>query len=240
METIKYFLEKYRKIIIIIFLIIIALISIILLPKGKAKDKTEDIKLVYDPKLEEKKSENVIDIKKIKVDVKGAVVNPGVYELEENSRVQDAINKAGGLSENANIEYINLSKILKDEMIIIIYTEQYIEDFKNKDKEPIYIKYECECPDKINDACVTSENIINDTTEPEKKEEENDTFDEVVSINTGTLEELMTLNGIGESKARAIIEYREQNGLFNNLEDIMNVPGIGESAYKKIKDNIKL
>ena len=50
----------------------------------------------------------------------------------------------------------------------------------------------------------------------------------------------MTLSGIGESKALAIIEYRDENGLFENLEDIMNVSGIGQSAYSKIKDYIKL
>ena len=61
-----------------------------------------------------------------------------------------------------------------------------------------------------------------------------------VSINTATLEELMTLDGIGQSKAEAIIKYREENGGFKSLEEIMNISGIGEKVYTKIKDNITL
>ena len=64
------------------------------------------------------------------------------------------------------------------------------------------------------------------------------TSTEKININTATLEELQTLSGIGESKAKAIIEYREENGNFSKPEDILNVSGIGESVYEKIKDNI--
>ena len=71
-----------------------------------------------------------------------------------------------------------------------------------------------------------------ENTETEKQ-------DKLISINNGTLEELMTLPGVGESKAKNIIEYRENNK-FEKIEDIMNVSGIGEAAYSKIKDLIKL
>lgn len=59
-----------------------------------------------------------------------------------------------------------------------------------------------------------------------------------VNINTASREELMTLNGIGESKASQIISYRETNGLFKKIDDIMNIPGIKEGVFSKIKDHI--
>lgn len=238
MDKVKYYIEKYKIIIaIIIFLI---LLIIFLVPKSN-KD-IEEVSIVKSDEIEEIEAKENLP-KKIKIDIKGSVVSPGVYELEEGTRVQDAINKAGGLSENANIEYINLSKKLSDEMVIIIYSNEYIEDYKNKDKEAIYIKYECDCPDKYNDACVKEENVLNETKEDKKTEKSSEKVENqktLISINTATLEELMTLNGIGESKAKAIIEYREQNGGFKSIDEIMNVSGIGESAYSKIKDNIEL
>ena len=139
-------------------------------------------------------------------------------------------------------------------MIIIIYSNDEVEKFKQTDKEIIYIEYECVCPDNKNEACITENDIVNtngikkdsvNKNEVEDKEESTKEIieienDNLVSINKGTLEELMTLNGIGESKAQSIIDYRDEHGKFEKLEDIMNVSGIGESAYSKIKDNIKL
>lgn len=59
-----------------------------------------------------------------------------------------------------------------------------------------------------------------------------------ININIATVDELMTLKGIGQTKAEAIIEYRNTNGLFKSTEDIMNVTGIGQSIYNNIKDSI--
>ena len=60
----------------------------------------------------------------------------------------------------------------------------------------------------------------------------------LVDINTAGLEELMTLNGIGETRAKAIIEYRSEKGAFTKAEDIMQIPGIKEGIYRKIQDQI--
>ena len=164
--------------------------------------------------------------------------------MDNGSRVIDVINKAGGLKEDANTEYINLSKKLVDEMIIIIYSNNDVEKFKETDKDIIYIEYECVCPDNKNDACITNKDTVN--TNGVKEKDGNKTnlsnieSNGKISINTGTIDELMSLDGVGESKAKSIIDYREQNGEFKNLEDLMNVSGIGEKAYSKIKDNIKL
>ena len=167
------------------------------------------------------------------VDVKGAVNTPGVYEIEEGKRIIDAINLAGGLSSNANTINLNLSKKVTDEMYIIVYTKNEIYNYKkNNDSNNITCaSNECICPDSNNDAC------INKTT---SKSINGDTVTGKVSINSATKEQLMTLSGVGESKASAIISYREENGGFKELEDIKKVSGIGDALYEKIKDNITL
>ena len=232
MEKIKYYVDKY-KIIIILTILLLLLLSSFLYTFLRPNKKVE----IIEPIIEEVKEEIIIE-EKIKVDIKGSVNEPNVYEMNNGDRVIDVINKAGGLKEDANTEYINLSKKLVDEMIIIIYSNSEVEKFKEEEKEIIYIEYECVCPDNINDTCITKDDTVN--TNGVKEESSTEEKDNLISINKGTLEELMTLSGIGESKAKAIIEYRETNGDFKKIEDIMNVSGIGESAYSKIKDNIKL
>ena len=242
MSKLKFYLEKYKLYIIIssITLFIICVLLCLILKK----DKVSASEVIIE---KEEVKEIKEEIKTVKVDVKGRVKKEGVYELDSNSRVIDAINKAGGLKENANTDYINLSKKLTDEMIIIIYSNDEVSKFKEEEKEIIYIEYKCECPDNINDSCITENDVVNTNGVEENKEELDDTKesiveneeDKLISINKATKEELMTLPGIGESKAKNIIEYREKNK-FEKLEDIMNVSGIGESAYSKIKDFIKL
>lgn len=192
---------------------------------SKNQDMVEEIKIEQEEKEE-------IEIKNIKVDIKGEVVNPGVYELKENDRVSDAIKISGGLTENADTELINLSKILKDEMVIIIYNKNEIEEIRKTQNQPEtiikYIEKKCTCPDATNDACIKKE--INSESEENK--------DKKISINTASLEELLEITGIGETKAKAIIKYREENGTFETIEDIKNVSGIGESTFEKIKNNI--
>ena len=132
----------------------------------------------------------------------------------------DVINISGGLTENANTRYINLSKILIDGDVIVIYSNEEIE--KAKESNIIYIETPCIC-EEINDACLDN-NISNNNS--------------LININTASLGELDSLSGIGESKAQAIIKYREENGAFNSIEDILNVSGISETIFSKIKDFI--
>lgn len=234
MKKIKYLVEKYKKELFLILIIIIILSIIIFIINNFNKEE----KIIEVAEAKENVLEDIPKDTVIKVDIKGNVANPGVYEMNENDRVIDVVNQAGGLLENSNTEYINLSKKLIDEMIIIIYSNADVEKFKQEEKEIIYIEYECVCPDNINDSCINDKDIVN--TNGTKEEKNDSETDELVSINSGTVEDLMTLSGIGESKARAIIEYRDKNGPFKKLEDIMNVSGIGESAYSKIKNSIKL
>ena len=223
----KFNLREVNTIYLYLIIVILAILSITMstLFITKKRVVTKTVTLISK---EEKKEV----INKIKVDIKGNVANPGVIELDEGSRVIDAIKVAGGLLDNSNTELINLSMKLKDEMTIIIYTNKEINDYKknlNK-KEIVYVEVPI-CPDKINDACINK-----DTKNSSKKDIQN----EKVSINTATIDELQKIPGIGASKANDIISYREKNGSFNTIEDIKQVSGIGDALFEKIKDNITI
>lgn len=186
----------------------------------------------------EEKEEVVADKKeevteKVKVDIKGAIKKPGVYELDSNSIINDVIKLAGGLKTNASTKYLNLSKKILDEMVINIYTESEVK----KMKEPVDV---CEVKDQDLTNCDDATIIVTNPDSNKEISNSNEVVDNKVSINDGTKEELMTLSGIGEVKAQAIIDYRNKNGKFSKIEDLMNVSGIGESTYNQIKDNIKL
>ncbi len=206
-----------------IFIVIVIVIFLILTVDFSAFEKEETKEIADNIEAEEEK---------VTVDIKGAVNNPGVYEMDESSRVNDVIKKAGGLKDDADTSLINLSKKVTDEMVITIYTKEEIEE-QNQTCAP------CECPE-VNDACVTDEdaNSNNDDSSSDDSADTNSTGK--ISINTATLSELQTLNGIGEAKAKAIIGYRETNGDFKSIEEIKNVSGIGDAIYEKIKDDITI
>lgn len=150
--------------------------------------------------------------KTIVVEIKGEVKKPDVYILNENAIVKELIEAAGGLTENAELININRAKKLQNHELI------YIANKNDTNKEMISVRSEIRSADNK----VQVGNI--------KK----------VNINTGTLEDLKTLNGIGDSKAKSIIEYREQNGGFKSIEDIKNVTGIGEKMFERIKEQIEI
>ncbi len=144
----------------------------------------------------------------IYVDVEGAVKVPGVYELDEGARVFEAIDKAGGLKKSASTDDINQAKILDDGEKIIILTKKQA---KENEQE--------------NAASAES-----DTGDNEGRG--------LIDINSADTSLLSTLPGIGDSKASAIVAYREDNGAFSAIEDIKNVSGIGDATFGNIKDLI--
>lgn len=176
------------------------------------------------------------------VDIKGAVKNPGVYKLKENSRVIDVINESGGLNENADTSILNLSKKIFDEMFIIIYTKDEINKYKNEtiSTKKINEKLEKEIIviDENNSANIKSKQNTNSNKQKENVSETQKDDNNLININTASKEELLTITGIGESKADSIINYRKENGSFEKIEDIKNVSGIGDSLFEKIKDYI--
>ncbi|MCI8617253.1 MAG: competence protein ComEA [Clostridia bacterium] len=169
------------------------------------------------------KAENLLETKdnnkenKIVIYVTGAVKKEGIYEIEENSRIADCIEIAGGLNEDADINNINLAYILCDGMKIHIPRKnENINQIQDNTKS--YISTD-------------SNNKDNDKTNNKNIK---------VNINTANQAELETLPGIGPSTALKIIEYRKENGKFNNIEDIKNVSGIGDSKFNKVKEFIRV
>lgn len=201
------------------------LIIIVLITGCKNINATKDI--IKENKIEKNKVEDKKEF--YFVDIKGAVNNPGVYKLQEDSRVIDVIDISGGLKDNADTSNINLSKKIFDEMFIIIYTKDEIEKYKKETISTREINKKLENQilniDKNNDA-----QILNNSSSKNEK----------VNINEATKEELQKINGIGEGKADNIIKYRNENGIFNSIEDIKNINGIGESLFEKIKDYISI
>ena len=166
----------------------------------------------------------------IKVDIKGQIVSPGIYELENGSRVIDVINKAGGLTEYADTTVINLSKKIKDEMVIIVYSKEEVADFKTTKEIEKQVYDNCIRKDEDslkNDACIDDSNIERSGSS-------------LVNINTASIDELKNLPGIGESKAKNIIDYRNSNGSFQSIEDLKKVDGIGDGLYDQIKEIITI
>ena len=168
---------------------------------------------------ETKEDETIEEKNKIVVYIAGAIKNEGIYELEENSRIANIIEKAGGLTNDANINNINLAYILQDGMKVYIP--------KNNDKN------------EMNDDTNTYVSKENEESKIDKSTSV-ETKNSKININTATQTELETLPGIGPSTAANIINYRKENGKFNNIEDLKKVSGIGDSKYNKIKEMIKV
>lgn len=151
----------------------------------------------------------VVEETEIYVDVCGAVANPGVYSLKPGSRVFQAIELAGGFLPEAAAEYVNRAQGLTD-------------------GEQVYIPTREEAGE-----------LLVPASQPEKAEAASlaGTKDKV-NLNTANAEELMTLKGVGATRADAILAYREEHGGFSSIEEIMNVQGIKEGTFEKIKDDI--
>lgn len=148
----------------------------------------------------------------IDVYICGAVCYPGVYEIESGSIINDVVILAGGFTDEADISRVNLVYIINENLSIYIPVngEQTADD-------PLL---------RADDRVIWGESI-----------HAQEQAGGLVNINTASLEQLMSLPGIGEVTANAILEYREQNH-FERVEDIMNVTGIGEAKFNGIRDLI--
>lgn len=200
------------------------------------KDETEELIFKEETKEEEKEKQDN-QIENVFVDIKGAIANPGVYELEQNKKVIDVVNLAGGFLENANTTTVNLAKKVTNEMVIIIYTNEEIKKAMLDGTTAKVIDNTCVCPVLKNDACINKNETKKDTT---TKSNEQEGLTEPININTATASDFDKLPGIGASKAESIVQYREKNGPFEKIEDLKEISGIGDALFEKIKDYITI
>ena len=200
-----------KKIVVIVLIIVlIAIVYYIYITNNDSESFSIEDKFLN--KIENETKEEKNEEKRIKVHVDGCVVKPGIVEIEEGARISDAIEKAGGLTDEANISKINLAYILEDGIKIHIPSHTETEEEKNMEENYL-----------------TGENESQTTSKKTSGK---------ININTASQAELQTLPGIGDSTAQKIINYRGENGKFSSIEDIKNVKGIGQSKYETIKDLI--
>ena len=172
------------------------------------------------------------------VEIKGAVNSPGVFKVTSDNIINDVINMAGGLKNNAYTKNINLSKNVSKEMVVYVYTNYEYSLLNTKEET-----YECNCPKQDISVCTDKGTSII-TSDEDKPEEvpnsKSETENNKVNINTSTKEVLTSLSGIGDAKAQNIIDYRNENGLFKSIEDLKNVTGISEKLFEQIKEFITI
>ena len=147
----------------------------------------------------------------IKVDVKGAVLSPGLYTALGGERVLDLVEKAGGFIAEADRNRVNLAQIVEDQMVIYV---------------PVIGE--------------EGENLPVQNGEIGSLGTGNDQEGKKVNLNTADETELQTLTGVGPSKAAAIIQYRTENGPFQKIEDLKHISGIGEKTFEKLKEDISI
>jgi len=195
----------------IIFLLIVIIIGIgIVLYKNFNNEY--NLALNSPPNFIENNITEKIEVSSVIIHISGAVKNPGVYQLKSTDRVVDAVKIAGGAAEESNLDAINLAALLKDGQKIII-------------------------PYKISNQ-VTAESDKNISKNIEEVYPSSSSSSDQININTADDKTLQSLPGIGPVLSQKIIDYRNQNGLFEVIDDIKDVSGIGEKKFEGIKDLI--
>ena len=144
----------------------------------------------------------------VTVDVKGAVKKPGVYQLQSNSRVHDALEKAGGLTDEADLKSVNQAQKLSDEAVV----------------------YVAKVGENAVDVTTSAPASATSGTGQAKSA--------LVNLNTATEADFQTISGIGQKRAQDIIAYREANGRFKSVDELKNVSGIGAKTLEKLKEYV--
>ena len=204
-------LNKKQKIIVVVLIIIMCIvIGYYIISKTEKYDYSDIEKISNIIEEDQEVDDNIIE-NKIVIHITGEVEEEGVIELEKGARISDAIEEAGGTTEEADLSNVNLAYSLSDGQKV------KIPNINEKDEEIIVVE------EKAGD------NII---IEGNKSKEEK------ININTAAQTEIETLPGIGPSTALKIINYRNELGKFKNIGDIKNVSGIGDSKFENIKEYI--
>ena len=237
---------KQRKIVIIVGILVIILIGWKIYDSRSFEEVNSDEILASSSKDSSKgnttgngKEKNDEEEEMMAVHVTGEVKNPGVVKVKQGSRIEDIIEAAGGLTENADITDVNLAYVVEDGMKIRIPCND--DEELNKDSNGKAGNSE-ENGQKQNtkNEYITQDSGKGVILSEETTENISSTDNLVVNINTANETELEELPGIGPSLASRIVEHRNQNGNFKTIEDIKNVSGIGDSKFEKIKGLIKV
>ena len=265
MNQLKNLWENYRKEILIVLFTIVVMIGIggVFLYHTFQKDEGFSLEAAAQNNHVSEEERKVIDdgenavtntVENYFVDIKGEVKTPGVYIAQSSERVIDVIQKAGGFTKNADTSVNNLGRKVQDEMVIIIYSKEEVKNFKStKEKENAVIREAQQNSEGLkNDAALEKKDVLGNqdlvdssqkdlevrSDESKNDKESDEDLVNKVNINTASKEELMSIKGIGESKADAIILYRTEKEKFQTIGDVMKVSGIGESLFAKIKEFI--
>lgn len=209
------FIKQKKNLIITITVVIICIVYWIYNKNTSYNESNLESNILEVASNTDDKDNKDVDENIIMVHIIGGVAKPGVVKIKEGGRIEDAIEAAGGLTEDSDISNVNLAYVLDDGVKVKIPT---IDD-ESKETEETYISED------------SGKNVIL---------QEDEKAGSIVNINKATQTELETLPGIGPSLAGRIISYREQNGKFKKVEDIKNVAGIGDSKFENIKDFIKI
>ncbi|MDO5555963.1 MAG: helix-hairpin-helix domain-containing protein [Clostridia bacterium] len=209
-------LSNKQKIVLIIIGILVILFIAFYITKKTNNYNYDELEVIEEENNSIQEKEEQIIEEEIIVHITGEVENEGIIKINKNSRIADAIERAGGTTEYADLSKINLAYVIKDGQKIYIPN---INDKETQETQETMEQY------------ITEEAGDNIVIEDKKIEEK-------VNINTASQTELETLSGIGPSTALKIINYRQENGEFKTIEDIKNVSGIGEAKFENIKNNI--
>lgn len=174
--------------------------EIVMISENDQDNKVENNKETHDDLINQDK----------KVYISGEIKNSGVYDINDGDRLDDLVKRAGGLTEKADINSINLAMRLEDQMKIYIPNIDENQNINNGSTN------------------LAIGQISNDSTNLQKNK---------ININSASKEELMTLPNVGEKRAQAILDYRQENR-FEKIEDIKNVSGIGDKYFEAMKDLI--
>lgn len=164
--------------------------------------------------------------KTVRVQVSGAVLEPGIYDLPANSRVEEAIAAADGMTENADIERVNLVRKVRDGMQIRVPVQKAARTSRTQRKNAqATAGYGASTTKKVGSTRAGTE--------------KNNSVVQIVRINSASAGELQQLPGIGPALAQRIIETRN-SGRFSSVEDLLRVPGIGKAKLAKLRNYVEV
>lgn len=220
-ESLQEFWEKYR-IQIIIGGLVVGILGFLFLPGiGGQSNEQQSMTDIRSMSISQRSKKNqageiqslTASTGDVYVDIKGAVLHPGAYQMAAQQRVGDAVQKAGGYTPEADPIQVNLAQKITDQMVIYIP--------RRGEKIPIVNSISGQNSGTTLNPMVTESNSNGK-----------------VNLNTATLEQLKGLTGVGEKKAQKILEYRQQHGQFKSVEELKNVNGFGEKSLATLAEQI--